>query len=185
MSVQGRSYVQQKVAEHLGASSQRPRHPFTALMAGVNPAVCLCTGPTSAVQLTSLHEGARLSPTTAHDMLDLHKTSITLSMYCSWRISVVRDHRNLYLRHDRDDDNQARENDEPQLWVLDCLQQAITKNLHELPTGAPTTRKNNCNCGVFMVFRAGRPWESTSATDREIDDLRITATAGPPQFFAL
>ena len=25
------------VAEHLGASSQRPRHPFSALMAGVNP----------------------------------------------------------------------------------------------------------------------------------------------------
>ena len=26
-----------RVAEHLGASSRRPRHPFTALMAGVNP----------------------------------------------------------------------------------------------------------------------------------------------------
>ena len=25
------------VAEHLGASSRRPRHPFSALMAGVNP----------------------------------------------------------------------------------------------------------------------------------------------------
>ena len=25
------------VAEHLGASSRRPRHPFPALMAGVNP----------------------------------------------------------------------------------------------------------------------------------------------------
>ena len=26
-----------RVAEHLGASSRRPRHPFSALMAGVNP----------------------------------------------------------------------------------------------------------------------------------------------------
>ena len=26
-----------RVAEHLGASSRRPRHPFPALMAGVNP----------------------------------------------------------------------------------------------------------------------------------------------------
>ena len=31
------------VAEHLGASSRRPCHPFPALMAGVNPAVYLCT----------------------------------------------------------------------------------------------------------------------------------------------
>ena len=26
-----------RVAEHLGASSRRPRHPFPALMAGVSP----------------------------------------------------------------------------------------------------------------------------------------------------
>ena len=55
---------------------------------------------------------------------------------------MVRDHRNLYLRHDRDDDKQAKENDEPQLWDLDCLQQTISKNLHELPTGTSTTRES-------------------------------------------
>ena len=32
-----------RVAEHMGASSRRPRHPFPALMAGVNLAVHLCT----------------------------------------------------------------------------------------------------------------------------------------------
>ena len=33
-----------RVAEHLGASSRRPRHPFPALMAGVNPGrVPVCT----------------------------------------------------------------------------------------------------------------------------------------------
>ena len=38
VSVQARSYVQLiRVAEHLGASSRRPRHPFPALMAFVNP----------------------------------------------------------------------------------------------------------------------------------------------------
>ena len=33
------------VAEHLGASSRRPRHPFPALMAGEPMAVYLCTQP--------------------------------------------------------------------------------------------------------------------------------------------
>ena len=33
------------VAEHVGASSRHPRHPFPALMAWVNPALCLCTAP--------------------------------------------------------------------------------------------------------------------------------------------
>ena len=33
------------VAEHLGASSRRPRRPFPALMAGFSPAVYLCTRP--------------------------------------------------------------------------------------------------------------------------------------------
>ena len=33
------------VAEHLGASSRRPRHPFPALMAGEPLAVYLCTRP--------------------------------------------------------------------------------------------------------------------------------------------
>ena len=33
------------VAEHLGASSRRPRHPFPALMAGEQMAVYLCTRP--------------------------------------------------------------------------------------------------------------------------------------------
>ena len=33
------------MAEHLGASSRRPRHPFTALMAGEPLAVYLCTRP--------------------------------------------------------------------------------------------------------------------------------------------
>ena len=46
VSVQGHAYVQLIwVAEHLGASSQRLRHPFPALMAGVSPAVYLCTRP--------------------------------------------------------------------------------------------------------------------------------------------
>ena len=34
-----------RVAEHLGASSRRPRHPFSALMAGEPLAVYLCTRP--------------------------------------------------------------------------------------------------------------------------------------------
>ena len=34
-----------RVAEHLGASSRRPRHPFPALMAGEPLAVYLCTRP--------------------------------------------------------------------------------------------------------------------------------------------
>ena len=50
VSVQGRAYVQLAywVAEHLGASSRCPRHPFPDLMAGVNPAT----------QLASLHDHA-------------------------------------------------------------------------------------------------------------------------------
>ena len=131
------------MAEHLGASSRSPRHPFPALMAGVNPAMCLCTGPTSAVQLTSLHGdrdiqsvdglrdvigrgvccctqrtcnnrsrfhqaatvGARLSPPrqTLEDAGPDQPTSITLSVYCNWRISMEteQDHGNLPVRHDR------------------------------------------------------------------------------------
>ena len=34
-----------RVAEHLGSSSRRPRHPFPALMAGEPQAVYLCTRP--------------------------------------------------------------------------------------------------------------------------------------------
>ena len=34
-----------RVAEHLGASSRRPRHPFPALMAGEPLVVYLCTRP--------------------------------------------------------------------------------------------------------------------------------------------
>ena len=35
-----------RVAEHLGASSRRPRHPFPALMAGGQPWPCACAhGP--------------------------------------------------------------------------------------------------------------------------------------------
>ena len=37
-----------RVAEHLGASSRRPRHPFPALMAGEPLAVYLCTRPKKA-----------------------------------------------------------------------------------------------------------------------------------------
>ena len=41
-----------RVAEHLGASSRRPRHPFPALMAGEPPplAVYLCTRPKKATR---------------------------------------------------------------------------------------------------------------------------------------
>ena len=38
-------YAPNWTAEHLGASSRRPRHPFPALMGGVSPAVYLCTRP--------------------------------------------------------------------------------------------------------------------------------------------
>ena len=41
------------VAEHLGASSRRPRHPFTALMAGEPLAVYLCTRPYQLTQPTN------------------------------------------------------------------------------------------------------------------------------------
>ena len=34
-----------RLAEHLGASSRRPRNSFPALMLGVSPAVYLCTRP--------------------------------------------------------------------------------------------------------------------------------------------
>ena len=45
-SVLARAYYAPKwVAEHLGASSRRPRHPFPALMAGEPLAVYLCTRP--------------------------------------------------------------------------------------------------------------------------------------------
>ena len=43
-----------RVAERLGASSRRPRHPFPALMAGVKPWPCACAqGPTNK---SKLHE---------------------------------------------------------------------------------------------------------------------------------
>ena len=46
VSVQGHAdYAPNWVAEHLGASSRRPRHPFPALMAGEPLAVYLCTRP--------------------------------------------------------------------------------------------------------------------------------------------
>ena len=46
VSVQGHAdYAPNWVAEHLGASSQRPRHPFPAQMAGEPLAVYLCTRP--------------------------------------------------------------------------------------------------------------------------------------------
>ena len=38
-------YAPNWVAEYLGASSRRPRHPFPALMAGEPLAVYLCTRP--------------------------------------------------------------------------------------------------------------------------------------------
>ena len=42
-----------RVAEHLGASSRRPRHPFPALMAGEPLAVYLCTRPKKGLPVTS------------------------------------------------------------------------------------------------------------------------------------
>ena len=46
VSVQARAdYAPNWVAEHLGASSRRPRHPFPALMVGEPLAVYLCTRP--------------------------------------------------------------------------------------------------------------------------------------------
>ena len=46
VSLQARAdYAPNWVAEHLGASSRRPRHPFPALMAGEPLAVYLCTRP--------------------------------------------------------------------------------------------------------------------------------------------
>ena len=42
-----------RVAEHLGASSRRPRHPFPALMAGEPLAVYLCTRPYQLTQPTN------------------------------------------------------------------------------------------------------------------------------------
>ena len=49
-----RTHAPNWVAEHLGASSRRPRHPFPALMAGVTQAVYLCTRPKKA--FPSRHE---------------------------------------------------------------------------------------------------------------------------------
>ena len=43
-----RTHAPNWVAEHLGASSRRPRHPFPALMAGEPQAVYLCTRPKKA-----------------------------------------------------------------------------------------------------------------------------------------
>ena len=46
VSLQGHAdYAPFWVAEHLGASSRRPRHPFPALMAGEPLAVYQCTRP--------------------------------------------------------------------------------------------------------------------------------------------
>ena len=42
-----------RVAEHLGASSRRPRHPFPALMAGEPLAVYLCTRPKKGLKATA------------------------------------------------------------------------------------------------------------------------------------
>ena len=51
-----RTHAPNWVAEHLGASSRRPRHPFPALMRGGNPWPCTCVhGPKKA--FPSCHEG--------------------------------------------------------------------------------------------------------------------------------
>ena len=71
-----------RVAEHLGASSRRPRHPFSALMAGEPLAVFLCTRPQKA--FPSHHElqlrrppqfSARLDPMTMMVMSPYRYTS--------------------------------------------------------------------------------------------------------------
>ena len=49
-------YAPNWVAEHLGASSRRPRHPFPALMAGVSPAVYLCTRPEKTTHQRACHQ---------------------------------------------------------------------------------------------------------------------------------
>ena len=51
-----------RVAEHLGASSRRPRHPFPALMAGEPLAVYLCTRPKKKNQTPRCPTRARRQP---------------------------------------------------------------------------------------------------------------------------
>ena len=63
-----------RVAEHLGASSRRPRHPFPALMAGEPLAVYLCTRPkkvkpsTHEQHLWSCTTGTSTTATLAHQL---------------------------------------------------------------------------------------------------------------------
>ena len=61
-----RTHAPNWVAEHLGASSRRPGHPFPALMAGEPQAVYLCTRPKN---LSRQNEEPRTPTVRSHSFL--------------------------------------------------------------------------------------------------------------------
>ena len=79
-----------RVAEHLGASSRRPRHPFPALMAGEPLAVYLCTRPYQHTQPTNRYVEHLVNE------LQLEKLYGQLNSL---------DHEKPTLRHDKDNTN--------------------------------------------------------------------------------
>ena len=82
------------VAERLRASSRRPRHPFLALMAGVNPGPVPVHRALPATKASFMpHEAvAAVTSTTAQEELarPAQQTSITLSMSCNWGSTMIR-----------------------------------------------------------------------------------------------
>ena len=124
-----------RVAERLGASSRRPRHPFPALMAGVNPG--------RVPVHRALHETCSTCTT---------GTKTTLSMNCNWGSSMVclnsQDQGNLPLRHDRDVNDLGERNEfvnEQELRENDCL-------IHNLLVKTCTTCIKGTSATVFINF---------------------------------
>ena len=80
------------------------------------------------------------------------------------------------LRHDRDDD-------EPQLWDLDCLGTDNTENLHDRKTGTSTTKYERLGKLCDLLNSLDHE-ELPLQIERDGFDQRGTATAENPQFSA-
>ena len=118
------------VAERLGASSRRPRHPFPALMAGVNP------GPVPVHRALQAHP----QPSEMHLRHPIEQAEHLHDIHDLWHDATI----SSTPRERQPRDIAVFLHAEP-LGICRCTQQAC-----ERP--CPSTNTKSCNCGIATVF---------------------------------
>ena len=157
------------MAEHLGASSRRPRHPFPALMAGVSPWPCACAhGPKKSTRRRACHQPVQETMPTGGTPQFLHCLDQPrhLSLHNNRHVNDSVQHRSCNCGISTVSSQTAprslpdlHNQHQPPCQCTATRESQWSLNSETMgsclcaPTGMLTTLKRNCNCGTSTVMR--------------------------------